>query len=67
MTRLLNSPVPNTVGWYLDSYCPLFSEIAALCGTQDLRMVDEALSATVAELFQNQISRFLMPLLCVSR
>jgi hypothetical protein len=43
MTRLLNSPVPNTVGWYLDSYCPLFSEIAALCGTEDLRVVDMAL------------------------
>jgi hypothetical protein len=43
MTRLLNSPVPNTVGWYLDSYCPLFSEVAALCGTKDLRMVDKAL------------------------
>ena len=43
MGRLLNSPVPNTVRWYLDSYCPLFSEIAALCGTEDLRMVDMAL------------------------
>ena len=43
MTRLLNSPVPNTVPWYLDSYCPLFSEVAALCGTEDLRMVDKAL------------------------
>lgn len=43
MTRLLNAPVRNTVCWYLDSYCPLFSEIAALCGTEDLRMVDKAL------------------------
>jgi len=43
MTRLLNSRVLNTVRWYLDSYCPLFSEIAALCGTEDLRMVDMAL------------------------
>ena len=43
MTRLLNSPVPNTVRWYLDSYCSLFSEVAALCGTKDLRMVDMAL------------------------
>ena len=43
MTRLLNSPVPNTVRWYLDSYCPNFSEVAALCGTEDLRMVDKAL------------------------
>ena len=43
MTRLLNSPVPNTVRWYLDSFCSFFSEIAALCGTKDLRMVDKAL------------------------
>ena len=43
MTLLLNFPVPYTVRWYLDSYCPLFSEIAALCGTEDLRMVDKAL------------------------
>jgi hypothetical protein len=27
-------PAPNTVRWYLDSYCPLFSEVAALCGTE---------------------------------
>jgi hypothetical protein len=43
MTRLLGLQVPNTVRWYLDSYCPLLSEIAALCGTKDLRMVDKAL------------------------
>lgn len=43
MTRLLNSPVPNTVRWYLDSYCPLFLEVASICGTKDLRMVDTAL------------------------
>ncbi len=43
MTRLLNSRVPNTIRWYLDSYCPLFLEIAALCGKEDLRMVDKAL------------------------
>jgi len=43
MARLLNSAVPNTVRWYLDSYRPLFSEIAALCGTKDLRRVDMAL------------------------
>jgi hypothetical protein len=43
MTRLLNSRVPKTVRWYLDSLCPFISEIAALCGTKDLRMVDKAL------------------------
>ena len=43
MTRMLNTAVPNTVGWYLDSYCPLFLEVASLCGTEDLRMVDMAL------------------------
>jgi len=43
MTRLLNSSVPNKVRGYLDSYCPLFSEIAARCGTEDVRVVDNAL------------------------
>lgn len=43
MSRLLGSPVPNKVPWYLDSYCPLFLEIGALCGATDLRMVDMAL------------------------
>ena len=43
MSRLLNSRVPNTVRWYLNSYYPLFSQIAALCGTDDLRKVDKAL------------------------
>jgi hypothetical protein len=43
MSRLLNSSVPNKVHWYLDSYCPLFLEVAAACGTEDLRIVDMAL------------------------
>jgi hypothetical protein len=43
VTRLLNSRIPNTVVWYLDSYCPLFLEVAAECGTEDLRTVDMAL------------------------
>ena len=46
MTRLLSlnlTPVENTVRWYLDSYCSLFSEIAALCGTEDFRRLDMAL------------------------
>lgn len=43
MTRLLGSRVSNTVCWYQDSYCPFLSEISALCGTRDLRMVDKAL------------------------
>ena len=43
MNRLLGSPVLNTVPWYLDSYCPAFSEMAALCDAQDLRTVDMAL------------------------
>jgi hypothetical protein len=40
---MLNTAVPNAVGWYLDSYCPLFLEVASLCGTEDLRLVDMAL------------------------
>jgi len=43
MARLLSSHVPKTVRWYLDSYCPLFSEIAAVCATKDSRVVDKAL------------------------
>jgi hypothetical protein len=45
MARLLDSSVPpDTVRWYLDSYCPLFLEVAALCDTtDDLRMLDKAL------------------------
>ena len=43
MARLLTSHAPKTVRWYLDSYCPLFSEIAAVCATKDLRVVDKAL------------------------
>lgn len=43
MKRLLDTSVPNTSRWYLESYCPLFSEVATLCGTEDLRMVDMAL------------------------
>jgi hypothetical protein len=43
MNRLLGKTVPNTVRWYLDSYCPLFAEVAAECGTKDVRMVDKAL------------------------
>jgi hypothetical protein len=45
MRRLLsfNSPVPNTISWYLDSYCPLLQELADLCGTEDLRTLDKAL------------------------
>ena len=45
MRRLLdlNSPVPNTVSWYLESYCPLLRELADLTGAEDLRMLDKAL------------------------
>ena len=42
MRRLLSSAAPNTARWYLDSYCPLFSEIVALC-IGDARTVDKAL------------------------
>ena len=34
VSRLLDATVPNTVSWYLESYCPMFLEIAALCGTR---------------------------------
>jgi len=41
--RLLNSPVKNDILWYLDSYCQIFSSIAAACGTNDSREIDNAL------------------------
>jgi len=43
--RLLGPPVPlNTVRWYLDSCCPLFAELAALCeADDDVRILDKAL------------------------
>jgi hypothetical protein len=43
MTRLLNSPIPNKVRWYVDTFRPLFREIVALCGAESGRMVDKAL------------------------
>jgi hypothetical protein len=43
IARLLNCSVPNEIPWYLDSYCPLIKEIAAVSGTEDLRTVDKAL------------------------
>ena len=45
IARLLGPPVPpDTVRWYLDSCCPLFSELAALCEQgNDLRILDKAL------------------------
>ncbi len=45
--RLFNSTggnkPPNSVSWYLDSYCPLFQVISSHCGTADFRTVDKAL------------------------
>jgi hypothetical protein len=43
MKRLLNLSVPNSVRWYVDSFRPLFREIAVLCGTENVRTVDKAL------------------------
>jgi hypothetical protein len=47
IARLLQRPCSaqwNTVSWYRESFCPLFSELAALCKTEgDLRMLDKAL------------------------
>jgi hypothetical protein len=45
MTRLLMSPVLNTIEWYLASYCPRFAEITALCAAENVRAVDKALFA----------------------
>jgi hypothetical protein len=43
MTRLRNMPVSKTVGWYLDSYCPFFFQVATMCATTEFRNVDKAL------------------------
>ena len=45
IARLLDARLPRpTVRWYLDSFHPLFSELAALCdSTEDLRRFDKAL------------------------
>jgi hypothetical protein len=45
MRRLLGSPVPNKIEWYMTSYCPQFAEIAALCAAANARVVDKALFA----------------------
>ena len=42
--RLLGRPkLPGTVSSYLDSYVPLFKELADHCETNDFRMLDKAL------------------------
>ena len=44
ISRLGCSPVQDTVYWYLNSHCPFFFELAALCETEnDLRRLDKAL------------------------
>jgi hypothetical protein len=48
MARLLGHPkLPDTVASYLDSYIPLFKELAEHCKTLDFRMLDKALLAMV--------------------
>jgi len=44
--RLSGGPTPpNTVAWYLDSYCTFFSELASICGCEvdTSRKLDKAL------------------------
>jgi hypothetical protein len=44
LARLLGRPkLPGTVSSYLDSYVPLFKELADRCETNDFRMLDKAL------------------------
>lgn len=43
LVRMLGTSVPNSVDWYIQSYCPLIAQIANKCGTTDLRLVDKAL------------------------
>jgi hypothetical protein len=44
LSRLLGQPsLTGTISSYLDSYMPLFKELADACGTNEFRMVDKAL------------------------
>jgi hypothetical protein len=44
LARLLGRPkLSGTVSSYMDSYIPLFRELAARCGTEDFRTLDKAL------------------------
>jgi hypothetical protein len=43
MNRLTGSTIPNTIDWYLNSFQRLFSEIATLCGSDNLRRLGMAL------------------------
>ena len=43
IARLTGHRVPNTVQGYVDSYLPLFAQIAASCGAKNFRTVDQAL------------------------
>jgi hypothetical protein len=43
MKWLLNSSIPNDVCWYVNSFRPLFREIADLCSAENVRLVDKAL------------------------
>lgn len=43
LVRMLGTSVPNSVDWYMRSYCPVVTQIALECGTSDLRIVDKAL------------------------
>jgi hypothetical protein len=46
MRKLRGGPLPpNTVDWYLTSYCPMFNEIRAMSGAESERDVDMALFA----------------------
>jgi len=43
IARLLNHPeLPGTISSYLNSYLPLFKELADRCETDDFRMLDKA-------------------------
>lgn len=43
VSRLLGSSLDYSVASYVNSYCPVFQQIADLCRTTDLRTVDMAL------------------------
>ena len=43
--RLTGRPAPNRLDWYLNTYLKFFAAVSLECGTQNRRLVDQALFA----------------------
>jgi len=59
---LCQRKVEDTVDWYIDTFLPLFNELAELCETQsDLRKLDKALFAFGAYVASGEMKRLQSP------